>query len=133
MNDDRQQVLAANEAFYSAFSERDMTAMDALWSRTARVACVHPGWRALEGRALILQSFRRILEGPSPPDIRASGPSAFLYGETAFVICTEELDGGSLVATNTFVREGEDWKMVHHHAGPGQGLAVPDPSDGHLH
>ena len=49
---DREQVLAANAAFYRAFAERDSAAMENLWSRTDALLCVHPGWQALQiGRA----------------------------------------------------------------------------------
>jgi hypothetical protein len=36
----------------------------------------------------------------------------------AFVVCVETLSGGRLAATNVFVREGGEWRIVHHHAGP---------------
>jgi ketosteroid isomerase-like protein len=40
-----------------------------------------------------------------------------LYGDTALVLCEEELDGGTLAATNLFVREDGGWRIAHHHAG----------------
>src|SRR5438309_276363 len=43
-------VLAANEAFYRAFNQKDSAAMSALWSESMDVACVHPGWNVLTGR-----------------------------------------------------------------------------------
>ena len=45
-------------------------------------------------------------------------PRAFVLGAVAYVICFEDLDGGYLVATNVFVREGSLWRMIHHQAGP---------------
>ena len=43
---DEHAVLAANAAFYRAFAERDVDAMDALWARSIPVACIHPGGRS---------------------------------------------------------------------------------------
>ncbi len=56
-------------------------------------------------------------------------PLVFLMGDSALVICTEELTEGSLVATNVYVREEEGWRLSHHHAGPGEGVP-PDPDAG---
>ncbi|MBM4243505.1 MAG: nuclear transport factor 2 family protein [Deltaproteobacteria bacterium] len=111
-------VLTANAAFYRAFADRDLDAMDALWARSARVACIHPGWRALHGRDAVMESWRSILGSSDAPDIVCSGESV-IPGETvAVVLCVESLRGGSLAATNVFVREGGEWRIVHHHAGP---------------
>lgn len=111
-------VLRANDAFYAAFRSRDMAAMDAIWSETDTVAVIHPGWRAIAGREQVMTSWRMILEGGASPDIRSREPKAYVYGDAAFIICYEEIDGGFLIATNVFVREGEAWRMVHHQAGP---------------
>ncbi|HTZ34792.1 MAG TPA: nuclear transport factor 2 family protein [Stellaceae bacterium] len=40
-----------------------------------------------------------------------------MYGETALVVCEEELGGGTLIASNWFVREDGDWRIAHHQAG----------------
>jgi ketosteroid isomerase-like protein len=115
---DEDEVLQANARFYDAFVRRDADAMDALWARTLPVACIHPGWSALRGRARVLASWRGILGNLDAPKLRCVGPSVHLLGETAFVICYEEVEGGRLLATNVFAREDGDWKMVHHQAGP---------------
>jgi hypothetical protein len=43
------------------------------------------------------------------------------------VICVEHLDGGDLIATNVFAREGTLWKLVHHQAGPTPRLEAEAP------
>ena len=111
-------VLFANDAFYAAFQSRDLEAMDGLWASAAPVACIHPGWPALSGREDVMDSWRSILNGDSPPDIRCRNAEAFVHGESAFVICYELVGGGVLVASNLFVREEGQWRMVHHQAGP---------------
>ena len=113
---DEERVLAANAAFYSAFATRDADAMDAVWAAREPVACIHPGWRALRGRDAVLASWRNILGGPGAPPITCAAAAAHVFGDAAFVICIERIPAVELIATNVFVREDGEWKMVHHHA-----------------
>jgi ketosteroid isomerase-like protein len=113
-------VLTANRAFYHAFRTRDFAAMDALWARTAPVACIHPGWAALIGRDAVMASWRDILGQPTA--IACQAERVLLFGDSACVLCHEVVDGGDpdaglLIASNLFVREAGDWRMVHHQAG----------------
>ena len=111
-------LLRANEAFYAAFSEGDLDALGALWSERPEVAVLHPGWPAIFGREAVMESWRSILEGPRPPQIACGDARAFSQGEAGFVVCIEHLGDGVLVATNYFVQEGGQWRLVHHQAGP---------------
>ncbi len=114
---DSDAVLAANLEFYRAFSSRDLVAMDALWARRAPVACIHPGWPPLAERDAVMESWRNILSNPDAPRIACFDERVLLYGDTALVICEEELDGGTLIASNLFVREDGAWRIAHHQAG----------------
>ena len=114
---DADAVLAANLEFYRAFATRDVAAMDAIWARRAPVGVIHPGWPALADRKAIIESWRGILANPAAPRIACYDERVLLYGDTALVLCEEELDGGTLVASNLFVREGGAWRIAHHHAG----------------
>ena len=114
---DADAVLAANLEFYRAFTMRDVAAMDALWARRASVACLHPGWTALTDREAIMSSWGGILSNPNAPRIACYDERVMLYGDTALVLCEEELEGGTLAASNLFVREDDGWRMAHHHAG----------------
>ena len=111
-------VLFANEAFYRAFADRDIGAMDDLWARSAPVCCIHPGWEGIHGRDDVLASWRAIMAGGGAPDISCVAPRAYLFGQSAFVVCFESVGNGYLIATNYFVKESGRWKMVHHQAGP---------------
>jgi ketosteroid isomerase-like protein len=114
---DSDAVLAANLEFYRAFTARDLPAMEALWARQAPVACLHPGWTALKDREAIMESWTGILSNPEAPGIACFDEEVFLYGDVALVLCEEELDGGTLAASNLFVRENDQWLIAHHHAG----------------
>jgi ketosteroid isomerase-like protein len=111
-------VLAANAAFYAAFAERDVAAMERLWATQHQAACIHPGWGPLHGRDAVMESWRRILGSANAPKIACQAPRAYVMGEIAFVLCFEAVPGGHLIATNIFVRENGEWRMVHHQASP---------------
>ena len=114
---DHDAVLAANLEFYRAFAARDAAAMDAVWAQRSAVACLHPGWTALTDREAIISSWSGILSNPDAPRIACFDERVLLYGDTALVLCEEELDGGTLAASNLFVREDGGWRIAHHHAG----------------
>ena len=124
---DSDAVLAANLHFYQAFTTRDVTAMDRVWARHAPVVCVHPGWPPLADRAAVIESWRGIFANPDAPRIACYDEQVFLYGDTALVVCEEELDGGTLIASNWFVREDGTWRMAHHQAGQLAVRRAPGP------
>ncbi|HEY7467484.1 MAG TPA: nuclear transport factor 2 family protein [Dehalococcoidia bacterium] len=107
-------VLAANEAFYQAFNQRDMASMEGLWASSAPVSCIHPGWNVLQGREAVLDSWRN---NPSQPRIVTGGATSSIFDSMAVVICRELVAGSPLVATNVFVREDGGWKLMHHQSG----------------
>jgi hypothetical protein len=125
-------VLAANAAFYAAFTARDLTAMQRVWSRTLPITCIHPGWDALNGWQAVMDSWTAILGNNAAPRIRVRGARAQLFGGAALVVCYELLPEAILIATNGFVQESGDWRMVHHQAGPTAALPAlePEPEQG---
>lgn len=115
---DDAEILAANEAFYDAFTRSDLETIEDLWASLTPVACIHPGWDALHGREDVIASFRAILGSGGAPRVTCVDPAATRMGDAAFVVCHEAIDDTHLVATNVFVREDGRWKLVHHQAGP---------------
>jgi hypothetical protein len=73
-----------------------------------------------------MESWRNILGNPGAPRIVCYDERVLLYGDAALVVCEEELDGGTLIASNLFVREDGAWRIVHHQAGQ---LAVRRPQE----
>ena len=114
---DSDAVLAANLEFYRAFTAKDLVAMEALWAKEAPVACIHPGWPPLTERDAVIESWHNILGHPEAPRIACYDERVQLHGDVALVVCEEELEGGTLVASNLFVREDGGWKIAHHQAG----------------
>jgi ketosteroid isomerase-like protein len=115
-----EEVRESNEAFYRAFRDRDVRAMETIWASSAPVACAHPGMETIRGRDAVLESFRGILNHDDSPRILCTDVTVHVLGETVFVTCLEGVSGHppSLVATNLFVREAGVFKLVLHHAGP---------------
>lgn len=134
---DSDAVLAANLEFYRAFAGRDFDAMEALWAQRGPVACTHPGWPVLAERTAVMESWAGILSNPEAPRVACFDERVYLYGDTALVLCEEELDGGTLAASNFFVREDGAWRLTHHHAGQivarhGEGRRRERPPPGRL-
>ena len=110
-------VEFANDAFYLAFNMRDLPSMEALWAKHHPVVCIHPGWPPLFGREEVLQSWEEIFSGQQQaPGIACYGARVFPQGDVVTVVCYEQLPAGWLVATNNYVLEAGDLKLVHHQA-----------------
>lgn len=126
------EVLAANAAFYAAFSAGDLRAMDALWASEHAVTCTHPGRAVIESREEVMHTWGLIFRSQQRLTAAPEGPSVCLSGGMAVVTCYERLRNprgealGILAATNVFVREGDAWKLVHHHA---SGLASEEAEE----
>jgi len=116
--EEREAVLAANRAFYRAFNDRDVDAMEALWAPTGSMVCLHPGQGPLHERSEILASWRGILKHPEAPSVRCTDEWVVGRPGLATVVCREILPNVQLMATNTFVRLSDGWHMVGHHSGP---------------
>lgn len=116
--DDDDAIREKNERFYTAFSERDFAAMDRLWAQEGRITCIHPHWNVLEGRDAVLRSWAAIMNNPVQPRVVAGGEQITIAGDVALVVCREFVAGVPLLATNVFIREEGEWRMVHHHSSP---------------
>ena len=117
-DEEREAVLAANRAFYRAFSDRDVEAMDRVWATSGALVCLHPGQPPLHERTEIMASWRGILRHPEAPRVRIAGEWVVGRPGLAIVVCREILPEGQLMATNTFVRQSDGWRMLGHHSGP---------------
>jgi ketosteroid isomerase-like protein len=119
---DQDAILAANAAYYRAFSTGDFAAMNRIWADDG-VSCVHPGWSVLIGRAAVIESYRNILLSPNRVRIVHRDDTAIVTGDEGRVLCVEIVEGTALLAaTNVYRRVGGSWHMVHHQASP---IAVP--------
>ncbi len=142
---DEKAVADANQAFYEAFEARDVDAMSAVWERSDRAACTHPGWPTLKGWSQVLASFDSIFEKTPFIQFFLTEQRVEIVGDVAWVVVEENVlqahdtHGGQVAesllgdataeAVNIFVCSGETWRMVLHHASPVSGIEEPPPSE----
>ena len=114
---DEAAILAANAAYYSAFSSGDFAEMKRIWADDD-LSCIHPGWPALIGRQAVLESYRQILGGSDRDRIEPRNVTVIVGSDDARVVCVEFVGGAALAATNLFRRVDGGWRMTHHQASP---------------
>jgi ketosteroid isomerase-like protein len=118
-------LLDANSRFYETFSALDYPAMEALWERTDRVFCVHPGWQALRGWRAVLDSWKRIIANTASIAFTLTGVTGHVDGEIGVVTLYENIASkvgqerhtSTTVSTNLFGFDPDrGWLLFHHHS-----------------
>lgn len=127
-------MQAANAELYAAFEEGDLDRMGAVWADgelAESVACVHPGWSMVRGRAPVLRSWALIMANTTYIQFFLTDVEVRVAGDVAMVTCAENIltaddegsgtdfaVGGSVVATNVFRRQEGGWRLWLHHGSP---------------
>ncbi len=114
---------AAETAFYAAFANCDVHAMDVVWAN-ARVICIHPGSIALVGRDVVMRSWSNILTNAEPPTLKVEVLSRIVRDNLALHLVEEHITPvtGSpeptsvVLATNIYCLETDGWRLLEHHA-----------------
>jgi len=129
----RADVDEVHAEFYAAFEAGDLDRMSAVWADgpyADGVSCVHPGWTMLRGREEVLRSWALIMANTTYIQFVLTDVETDVYGDHAVVTCKENvltadedtetgfLAGGSIVATNVFVRSDGEWRLLLHHGSP---------------
>lgn len=123
---DKDIVLAANQAFYDAFSKRDIKSMNLLWWQGTTSLCVHPGGEVLIGWETIRASWESIFKNTNSLEIDIEVIKIEIDRALAHVVVRETVlqssRGRSLkaqsIATNIFQKMAQKWYLVHHHGSP---------------
>jgi ketosteroid isomerase-like protein len=115
---DKRAILAANQAFYVAFSTGDFAKLAGLWADDDNISCIHPGWPVIVGRAAVIGSWRDILQSPGRPQITCHEPYAIVTGDSGHVVCIELVEAAPLAASNHFRLVDGGWRLVHHQSSP---------------
>ncbi len=135
---DETALAAANLAFYRALEARSLSAMELVWEHSGEATCVHPGWHRLDGWEEIRRSWQNIFASSRPWTVACVDVRLEVVGDIGWVRCvevmrpfgaTEEDEPARMQATNVFVREDSEWRMVHHHASASPDAAGDDEEE----
>ncbi len=117
--DDVEAVSIANQRYYAAFEASDLDSMSAVWERSPRAVCTHPGWSMLRGWGQVSASFMTLFQGSSTLQFVLTAERIEIEGDVAWVSLDENLlgdDAGVTVSViNLFTRGHDGWRMVAHH------------------
>lgn len=132
-------LLQANARFYEVFQALDYPAMEALWEKSERVFCVHPGWQALRGWHPVLDSWKRIIANTASISFTLTQVSAHVDGTVGIVTLYEHISSrvgqerhsSGTVSTNLFAFDSDrgEWLIFHHHSAH---VDAPEEEEGAL-
>ena len=118
-------VKAANQAFYTALSARDIGAMRKVWASEGDVFNIGPrakaasvGADAVGSFAATFDLYSKFLVTFEQTQLRINGPVAWVTGieRSQRTFKDGKTSTGSNLGTNIFVNQGGNWLMVGHHA-----------------
>jgi ketosteroid isomerase-like protein len=125
---DADAVKAANQAFYTALSARDVGAMQKVWSSDPDIENIGPsdkagglGWEAVkksyQGTFDMFPEIKAAM-AMEQPRIKINGPTAFVSGVERAQLKNKagETINVSNLATSIFEKKPSGWLMVYHHA-----------------
>jgi len=123
---DKAIVVAANQSFYTAFSDRDLAAMRSLWWQGTTSICIHPGSQPLIGWLEIEQSWSAIFKNTEALEIDVEILQVEVDRSLAYVMVREIVLQANLgrkmkaqsLATNVFQKMAQKWYLVNHHGSP---------------
>lgn len=125
-DDDIEAVLQANQAYYAAFTDLDVSRMSDVWWHGIDVTNINP--RTLEivrGWEQVHAHWTRTMAGIAQMEVSMLEPIVVVHGETARVVGRtrferrikgHKLEKGAALATNVFEKHEGRWYLVHHHA-----------------
>ena len=124
----------AEAAFYLAFQQADLGAMMRVWMDDDSVVCIHPNGPRLTGRPAVEKSWAEIFERGSPMRFEIT-EARYLHSEhLAIHSVHENISFGQryrqqslVLATNIYRKTADGWRMIIHHASPGQAVDVDTP------
>lgn len=110
-------------AFYEAFREGDLVAMQRIWGAGAEIVCIHPARPPLAGRRAVMQSWEDILGATGGVEVCFDCQNRTLADRLAVhigveTIGTRDNSPALVTVTNIYGLTDQGWKLCAHHAGP---------------
>jgi uncharacterized protein (TIGR02246 family) len=116
--------------FYEALQTADLEKLMSLWVNDELVRCIHPGGPLLVGATAIRASFEALFaRGPiavQPAEVRKLITDQLALHQVHERVIVPGKDEAPQVAwvlaTNAYLKTPDGWRLVLHHASPGQAL-----------
>lgn len=126
----------AEAQFYDALRDGDLDRVMAVWADEEDIVCVHPGGARVVGPRAVRAAFEAIFASGQlavHPEhvkvVQAMGSAVHSVLERIDVVTVEGPRTGWVVATNVYVKTGQGWRMVAHHASPGAPDELPEVAE----
>ena len=120
-------------AFYEAMQQGNLERLMSLWADDEDVACVHPGGPRLVGHVAIRAAFEAVFANGGVQVTLAQvrsveGPGCEVHHvlERVQAMTPEGLKTAYVLASNVYLRTAQGWRLVLHHASPGQADEMQD-------
>lgn len=141
---DTDAVEREHAAFYEAIEAGDIDRMAELWAPDGlaggKVTWIHPSGQVLRGRTEVLRGLSLIIAGTYYVQYVLTDTDVRVFGDFAVVTCGEniiaandpqcvELSGGSVIATNAFVRTDRGWRIWLHQGSPVLAATIADDDE----
>jgi ketosteroid isomerase-like protein len=115
------------QAFYDALQQADLERLMACWADEEDIVCVHPGGPRLVGPAAVRAAFEAVFANGSvkarPEKVRrfeAGACSVHSVVERIELLSDDGVQHAWVIATNVYAKTAQGWRLVAHHASPGQ-------------
>ena len=123
-------------AFYEALQNGDLERLMACWADDDEVVCVHPGGPRMIGLGAIRSAFEAMFNNGTvrvrPEGMRkieALGSAVHSLRERIELLTPEGPMEAVVIATNVYHKTAQGWRLVAHHASPGNDREPQDITD----
>lgn len=123
-------------AFYDALQSADLERLMACWADDDEVVCVHPGGPRMIGLGAIRSAFEAMFNNGSVRvraegvrKIEALGSAVHSVRERVELLTPEGPMEAVVIATNVYHKTAQGWRLVAHHASPGNAREPQDVTD----
>ena len=113
-------------AFYEALQQGDIEKLMGCWADEDDIVCIHPGGGRLHGPRSIRAAFEALFANgvihSRPEQVRkidSMDSTVHSVIERVAVMTPEGPRDAWVIATNTYHRTAQGWRLVAHHASPG--------------
>jgi uncharacterized protein (TIGR02246 family) len=126
----------AEAAFYDALERGDLDSMMGVWAEDEEIVCIHPTGPRLTGYDQVRASWTQIFKSRQKIQVQVShqvlmqGMMLAIHSVHENILVAGEAKARPpVVATNIYLRTGNGWRMLVHHASPapaGAGASVSE-------